>query len=276
MTREVTLVRFRRVIASVVLTTLLLGYMPVPVGAQSDVLGPSNAQVNCPNFLPASEGGQQHAQEVYNSDTSDPYGLDGPVGPNNDTRGEPGVACETESDLGTESRATCQNFRETRHAQALLDAAGRNDPYDLDPDRNGVACDGGGGGDLETLDGVPPSTRGTTVVVSTGAIDTGESLEARLEARFAALEAEFAEFEARAANGFGRFPDSEDEATVGGQGTTVVVSTSQQPVTVAQRTSPDDDRPTLRAQKVQDGKVDRTKERKNKRDRPKGKHRNRR
>lgn len=37
---------------------------------------------------------QEDAQAVYNQDTSDPFGLDGPIGPNNDTRGTPGLACE--------------------------------------------------------------------------------------------------------------------------------------------------------------------------------------
>lgn len=37
---------------------------------------------------------QAEAQAVYNEDPSDPYGLDGPIGPDNDTRGTPGLACE--------------------------------------------------------------------------------------------------------------------------------------------------------------------------------------
>ena len=57
--------------------------------------------------------------------------------------------------------------------------------------------------DPEVLDGVRPDTRGTTVVVSAGALGTGETLEVRLDARFAATEAEFAAFEVRGANGFG-------------------------------------------------------------------------
>jgi hypothetical protein len=37
---------------------------------------------------------QEDAQAVYDADPSDPYGLDGPPGPNNDTTGTPGLACE--------------------------------------------------------------------------------------------------------------------------------------------------------------------------------------
>jgi hypothetical protein len=38
---------------------------------------------------------QEEAQAVYDADPSDPSGLDGPIGPDNDTRGTPGVACES-------------------------------------------------------------------------------------------------------------------------------------------------------------------------------------
>ena len=37
---------------------------------------------------------QEQAQHIYLADLSDPFGLDGPPGPDNDTVGEPGVACE--------------------------------------------------------------------------------------------------------------------------------------------------------------------------------------
>jgi len=69
---------------------------------------------------------------------------------------------------------------------------------------------------------------------------------------------------------------SKDEATAGGQATTVIDSASQQPVTMIQRATGHEDSPVIRAQKGKDGKGDRTKERKGKRDRQKDKHRNRR
>ncbi len=103
--------------------------------------------------------------------------------------------------------------------------------------------------DPEVLDGVPPDTRGTTVVVSAGALGTGETLEVRLDARFAAMEAEFAAFEVRAANGFGRFPESGDEVASGTQEPTVVVSASQQPIAMTQRANERHDGPIIRSQK---------------------------
>jgi hypothetical protein len=229
------------------LTLLILGGLPVSAAAQSSgtpvsaaaqssgTLGTS-AAINCGNFLPASEGRQQHAQAVYDADSSDPYGLDGPKGPNNDTRGEPGIACETESDLGTASPASCQDFLPAteggrEHAQALFDQAANGDPYLLDIDGNGIACDGdkGGDNDQDPLDGPPPDRRpddqkdldggvptsgGTNVVVSVTPLHDFDDLEARLDARFAALETQFAAFVVRAENGFGRFEESADDALV--------------------------------------------------------------
>jgi hypothetical protein len=112
--------------------------------------------------------------------------------------------------------------------------------------------------------------------VSPVAVGAGQSLEARLEARFAALEAQFAAFEARAANGFGMFPDVGDDAMSGGQAANVVVSTSEKPITMTQRAGAQDDNPIVRTQKVKVGKGDRTEERKGKRTPHKTKHRNRR
>jgi hypothetical protein len=125
------------------------------------------------------------------------------------------------------------------------------------------------------LDGVPPEAGGT-VIVSPVSLGTGQSHEARLEARFAALEARFATFEARAANGFGMFPESGDDATAAGQAIAVGVSTFQQPLTTAHRANANDDRPIIRAQRAKEGKDDRTRERKGKRNRHQDTHRNRR
>jgi hypothetical protein len=126
------------------------------------------------------------------------------------------------------------------------------------------------------LDGVPPAAPGRTVNTNPVAVDSSQTLEARLEARFAALEAQFAAFELRAANGFGRFPDSGDEVASGGQTPTVVISTSQQPVTLTQRSGANNDGPIVRAQMAKEGKADRGNTHKDKRERRKDKHRNRR
>ena len=53
-------------------------------------------QYNCDDFTY-----QEEAQAVYNQNTNDPHGLDGPIGPNNDTRGTPGLACEDLPSRGT-------------------------------------------------------------------------------------------------------------------------------------------------------------------------------
>jgi hypothetical protein len=149
----------------------------------------------------------------------------------------------------------------------LFDRAGNGDPYALDADGNGVACDGdaGGGNDREDLDGPPPADEqgdqedldgpppdrgqddqdvldgvpsvtsgGTTVVVSVIPLDDFDDLEARLDARFTALEAEFAAFEVRAENGFGRFDESANGAVADGGGSSVVV-TSRQPAGTTER-----------------------------------------
>jgi hypothetical protein len=254
----------------------------------------------CENFRYQSD-----AQAAFTADPSDPFGLDGDSN---------GVACQGEERFGTTPLVNCNDLRDHPDAQqalqGLLDytrAAG--DPYTLDADGNGVACDGGAGegarrDDREVLDGPPErggrdpeardgpapdrrrnnqedldrsppvTSRGPRVVVSTGALGTGETLEARLEARFAALEAQFAAFEVRAENGFGRFPEAGDDATAGEQATTAGVSTSRQFITMTQR-SAHDDSPIIRGQKANDGKGERGNERKSKRDRHKGERHNR-
>ena len=65
----------------VALIAVLLCLSTAPTRAQTDR--------NCPDFAY-----QEDAQEVYDQDPSDPYGLDGPIGPDNDTTGTPGLACE--------------------------------------------------------------------------------------------------------------------------------------------------------------------------------------
>jgi hypothetical protein len=256
----------------------------------------------CENFRYQSD-----AQATLTADPSDPFGLDSD---NN------GVACQVEERFGSTPLVNCDDLRDHPDAQQALQglydytrAAG--DPYTLDADGNGIACDGGdgagdgrddrealdgppesGGRDQETLDGAAPdqsrddqenldrsppvTSRGPHVVVNTGALGTVETLEARLEARFAALEAQFAAFEVRAENGFGRFPDAEDDATAGEQATTVGVSTSQRPITMTQRTRANAESAIIRFQQATDGDGEHGKERKSKRNRHNDKHRNRR
>ena len=247
-----------------------------PLGPPPDAI--AQQRLDCASFLD-----QPDAQVAFDADPTDPFGLDG----NND-----GEACEQpEGDFGTSPLVGCDDLQDHPDiAQVLYDhslSKYGSDRYDLaacveqestgtDPATGDRTNRGNPRDDPEVLDGVPPETDGSAVIVSTGASGTGETLEARLEERFAALEAQFAAFEIRAENGFGRFPESGDEAATGGQATTVVGLTFKQPITTPARASGDDDRPIIHVQKAKDGNGDRDKERTGKRDRPKGKHRNRR
>jgi hypothetical protein len=247
-----------------------------PLAPTSDVT--AQQRPDCKNFLD-----QEDSQVALDADPSDPFGLDG----NNDD-----VACEQpEGDFGTPPLVNCDDLRDHPDiARALYEHSldkYDSDRYDLagcveegstgtDPSAGDRTNRGSRTNDPEALDGVPPETRDRAVTMSPVAVGAGQTLEARLEARFAALEAQFAAFEARAANGFGMFPDFGDEATSGGQAANVVVSTSEKPIALTQRPGANDDSPIVRAQKAKAGKGDRTKERKVKRDRLRGKHRNRR
>jgi hypothetical protein len=235
-------------------------------------------RLDCESFLD-----QEDAQVALDADPTDPFGLDG----NND-----GESCEQpEGDFGTPPLVNCDDLRDHPDiAGALYEHSldkYDSDRYDLagcveegstgtDPSAGDRTNRGSRTNDPEALDGVPPAAGGNTVAVSPVALGTSQTLEARLEARFAALEAQFAAFEARAANGFGMFPQSGVDATAEGLTPTVMVSTSQQPITMTQRPGANADNPIVRAQKANGSKGDRTNERQGKRDRHKNKHRNRR
>ena len=254
--------------------TVCLGIID-PLGPTPDTA--AQQRLDCASFLD-----QEDAQVALDADPTDPFGLDG----NNDDE-----ACEQpEGDFGTSPLVNCDDLRDHPDiARALYDHSLTKygaDQYDLagcveqgsrgtDPSTGDRTNRGSQTNDPEVLDGAPPETRGRTVTTSPVALGAGQTLEARLEARFAALEAQFAAFEARAANGFGMFPDTGDEATSGGQAANVVVSTSQQPITMTQRPGANDDSPIVRAQKAKIGKGDRNKKHKVKRDRHQSKQRNR-
>ena len=247
-----------------------------PLGPPADAIA-QEQRPDCDNFVD-----KEDSQVAFDADPTDPFGLDG----NND-----GEACEQpEGDFGTPPLVGCDGLQDYPDiARALYDhslSTYGSDRYDLaacveqgstgtDPSTGDRTDRGSPTDDPEVLDGVPPDTGDSAVIVSTGALGTGETLEARLEVRFAALEAQFAAFEVRAENGFGRFSESGDEAAAGGQATTVVGLTFKQPITTP-RASEDDDRPIVRVENAGDSKGDRAKERRGKRERPKGKHRNRR
>lgn len=96
---------------------------------------------------------QEEAQAVYDQDTSDPYGLDGPIG--DAYSGEPGVACEELPSRGTatpEQTPTpeqgtgftdlydCSDFATQEEAQAVFNQ-NTSDPYGLDADGDQIACE---------------------------------------------------------------------------------------------------------------------------------------
>lgn len=143
----------RRLLAVVLVAFVVISSVAAPIvtSAQTNTaeeLGPPDADVNCPNFL-----SQADAQAVYDAafetDGSDIYGLDDGPEPND-------LACDGErTELGTEDLASCANFRLQVHAQALFDIAGDDDPYNLDANGNGDACDlanFSGGGDDDVVD----------------------------------------------------------------------------------------------------------------------------
>lgn len=69
----------RRIALSALAAALLLFTLSISASASNH---------NCGDYI-----SQAAAQFVYDADTSDPYGLDGPPGPT--SAGQPGVACET-------------------------------------------------------------------------------------------------------------------------------------------------------------------------------------
>jgi hypothetical protein len=290
-------VRFKRLISLIALTGLLLSGLPAHATAQTE-------WPNCENLLD-----QDDAQATYDADRADPFDLES-TEPVND------VPCEDEPAFGTEPLVSCDALTDDPDAQQALQGLydhtrDEGDPYGLDQGGDpAIACDGGGD-DQDALDGPVPERRrdnrdagdgtpptashGTTVVVSATPLDDFKTLEARLDARFAALEADFAAFEVRAQNGFGRFDESGDGASRREQGASVIVSSSRQPATVTQPgDTTDAGSPAVLAQRARDGetigahpadrlkarnetKRERDNERKAKqRDRHNGKHRPRR
>ncbi len=129
---------------------------PVALGQSR---GPSGADgtFNCDDF-----DFQEDAQAVFNQDTSDPNGLDGPIGP--EFTGQQGVACEdlpsrgTATDGGMTQQPTtptqyvqpttpttqgdldCADFATQEEAQAVYNAD-TSDPNGLDADDDGIACE---------------------------------------------------------------------------------------------------------------------------------------
>ncbi len=120
------------------LAVVLLG-VAQPVGAQIDV-----DPTSCGHFE-TYEG----AQAAFdNGSVSDPRNLD--------ADGD-GIVCEDAFDVGdgelTEDRFTCDDFASQGEAQAFFDGdATERQRFILDPDQNGQACEGAGGGESPPVD----------------------------------------------------------------------------------------------------------------------------
>lgn len=98
------------------------------------------AKLDCEDF--ATQRGAQKTLEMELAEEEDRFNLD----PDND-----GIACETSQDRGAEDgtvlgadtggdRRDCIDFPSQKAAQSFL-KADPSDPYDLDIDNNGVACE---------------------------------------------------------------------------------------------------------------------------------------
>ncbi len=136
----------------------LVASMMFAPAALSQSRGPSGADgtFNCADF-----DFQEDAQSFFNNDPGDTNGLDGPIGPG--FTGQPGVACEelpsrgTATDGGMTQQPTtptqyvqpttptttqgdldCADFATQEEAQQFLLA---DDPYGLDADNDGQACE---------------------------------------------------------------------------------------------------------------------------------------
>jgi hypothetical protein len=112
------------------------------VGSSLGVVAFQDSGFGCDDFL-----SQQAAQSQLDMDPSDPYGLD----PDGD-----GIACEdmqasggADAGVAQEADIDCDDFLIPQMAQAELDK-NPSDPYGLDPDGNGIACD-----DEVATDGAP-------------------------------------------------------------------------------------------------------------------------
>jgi hypothetical protein len=74
---------------------------------------------------------QEDAQEVYDQDTSDPSGLDGPIGES--STGEPGVACEELPSAGTGTDTSVEPAAETSVEPSASASAEPGDEVEATP-----------------------------------------------------------------------------------------------------------------------------------------------
>ncbi len=80
---------------------------------------------------------QEDAQEVYDQDTSDPSGLDGPIGES--STGEPGVACEELPSAGTGTDTSVEPAAETSVEPSASASAEPGDEVEATPSSSATA-----------------------------------------------------------------------------------------------------------------------------------------
>jgi hypothetical protein len=247
------LLPYRRIVVlirSLAVIAVIFAMLPLSLPTQ---VAAKKSWPACENFL-----NQDDAQAAYDADTSDPFSL---------VKAKQGtsVPCEGNATFGTQPLVSCDAVATDPNAQVALQGlldhtAAGGDPYGLDPDGNGTACDqaNGKGGDAETLDAPQSATPedATNPTDTTSQPDTGKAKKTKNggnsttstdtgtstapppsdssndvtviastggdESLGARLEARFAELEAQ----FAAFSGDEDTTSGGGQRSPVVVSTS--------------------------------------------------
>ena len=127
--------RLARLALLALVPALLVAGLPAPAAGQTDdPVGGPRADVDCPQFI-SSENARAVFVAARTLDEPDPYGLDD----TNQFETDPDFRPCEGTDFDPDQRATCANFKEQAHAQALLEAAS-GDPYGLDADDDGEAC----------------------------------------------------------------------------------------------------------------------------------------
>ncbi len=155
-------------IRSLAVIAVIVAMLPLSLPSQ---VAAKKSWPTCENFL-----NQADAQAAYDADTSDPFGLVKAKQGN-------GVPCDSIATFGTQPLVSCDALADFPDAQAALQGlldltAAGGDPYALDPDGNGAACDqaSGKGGDAETLDAPQSATpEDATPTDTTSQPDTGKA-----------------------------------------------------------------------------------------------------
>lgn len=114
-------------------------------------------EFNCDDF-----DFQEDAQAEFDRDPSDPSGLDGPIGPDNDSRGTPGLACEDLPSRGSSGGGG----EDTGSDDGGSDDGATDDGSDDEATDDSASDDDDGGTTSELPDtGVGPASNGSESVL---------------------------------------------------------------------------------------------------------------